>query len=52
MTKEDKKIINDICMTAILLGMNKDETMKKLVITKKVRDSNWNEVKEIIDSWF
>lgn len=52
MTKENEKIINDICMTAVLLGMDEDETTKKLVSTKAVRDSNWNEVKEIIDSWF
>lgn len=29
MTEENKKIINDICMTAILLRMDKDETTKK-----------------------
>lgn len=52
MTKENKKVINDVCMTAVLLGMNKDETTKKLIGTKAVRDSSWNEVKEIIDSWF
>lgn len=52
MTEENKKIINDICMTAILLGMDKDETTKKLVGTKAVRDSNWSEVEEIINSWF
>ena len=52
MTKENEKIINDICMTAILLGMDKNETTKKLVNTKAVRDSNWDEVKEIVNAWF
>ena len=52
MTKKNEKIINDICITAVLLGMSKDETTKKLIGTEAVRDSNWNEVKEIIDSWF
>lgn len=52
MTKENEKIINDVCLTAILLGMDKDETTKKLVGIKAVRDSAWDEVKEIIDTWF
>lgn len=52
MTKENEKVINDVCMTAILLGMDKSETTEKLVGTKAVRDSSWSEVKEIIDSWF
>lgn len=52
MTKENEKIINDVCMTAIILGMDKDETTERLVGTKAVRDSNWDEVKETIDSWF
>ena len=52
MTEKNKKIINDVCLTAIILGMDKNETTKKLVGTEAVRDSDWNEVKEIIDSWF
>lgn len=52
MTKENEKIINDVCMTAILLGMDKNETTERLIGTKAVRDSKWDEVKEIIDSWF
>ena len=52
MTEKNKKIINDACLTAILLRMDKNEITKKLVRTEAVRDSDWNEVKEIIDSWF
>lgn len=52
MTEENEKVINDVCMTAILLGMDKNKTTRKLVGTKAVRDSSWSEVEEIINSWF
>nr|DAO12303.1 MAG TPA: hypothetical protein [Bacteriophage sp.] len=52
MIEKNKKLIDDFCLTASLLGMDKDEVIKRLVGTEAVRDSDWNEVKEIIDSWF
>ena len=52
MTKKDEKAINDFCVTAKLLGMSREEVEKRLVNTEVVKRSRWDEVREIIDSYF
>ena len=52
MTKKDEKAINDFCVTAKLLGMSREEVEEKLVNTTVVKRSRWDEVCEIIDSYF
>lgn len=52
MTKKDEKVINDICVTAKLLGMSRKEVEERLVNTTVVKHSRWDEVCEIIDGYF
>ena len=52
MTKKDEKAINDFCVTAKLLGMSRKEVEERLVNTTVVKRSKWDEVCEIVDSYF
>ena len=52
MTKKDEKAINDFCVTAKLLGMSRKEVAERLVNTAVVKRSKWDEVCEIVDSYY
>lgn len=52
MAKKDEKAINDFCVTAKLLGMSRKEVEERLVNTAVVKRSKWDEVCEIIDSYY
>lgn len=52
MTKKDEKAINDFCVTAKLLGMSREDVEMRLVNTTVVKRSKWDEVCEIVDSYF
>mgnify|MGYP007054410322 CR=1 FL=1 len=52
MTEKNSKIINTLCIAAKLLNIPRDEILKSLMHTTAVKESSYNEVLSIVNSYF